>query len=151
MKYDFFVPGLPGTAGSKKGFGFLRPGGGIGVRMTENCKRKDAWRASVQAFALQAQVKPIGGPVTLHLTFRMPRPKQHHVAGKRENPLRKNAPMWHTSKPDCTKMVRAVEDALKGIAWHDDSQVVVQSNTKPYANSEDGAGCHVTIESLEAT
>jgi len=78
----------------------------------------------------------------------MPRPKQHHVAGNRENPLRKNAPAWHTSKPDVTKMVRAVEDALKGIAWHDDSQVVQQVNRKRYAM---GAGCSVTIESVEET
>jgi Holliday junction resolvase RusA-like endonuclease len=147
MTYTFFVPGIPGTAGSKSGFGFKRANGSIGVRMVDSCKRKDEWRAAVQAFALQAQVKPIGGPVRLTLTFHMPRPKQHHIGGNREKPIRANAPTWHTSKPDATKMLRAVEDALRGIAWHDDSQVVQQATEKPYANTE--AGCVVQIESVQ--
>ncbi|MBX3380919.1 MAG: RusA family crossover junction endodeoxyribonuclease [Phycisphaeraceae bacterium] len=145
MRYTFFVPGLPGTAGSKSGFGFKRPDGSVGVNMVDSCKRKDAWRAAVQAFALQAGVKPIGGPVTLRLTFSMPRPKQHHIGSDRAKPIRANAPKAHTGKPDVTKMVRAVEDALKGIAWHDDSQVVYQENTKHYA---DEPGATVQIEGV---
>ena len=147
MNFTFFVPGIPGTAGSKSGFGFKRANGSVGVRMVDSCKRKDEWRAAVQAFALQAQVKPIGGPVELIVRFQMPRPKQHFVAGDRAKGLRKNAPMFHTSKPDATKMLRAVEDALKGIAWHDDSQVCEQTTAKLYADVD--VGCVVQIVSLQ--
>lgn len=39
-----------------------------------------------------------------------------------------------TSKPDCDNIAKAVLDALNGIAYHDDSQVVCLTVAKWYSN-----------------
>lgn len=93
---------------------------------------------------------PLDGPVMLEVTFVLPRPAKHYlpVTKKRTEPvLRSDAPSWHTSKPDATKLLRALEDSLKGIAWADDSQVASQAVTKRY--SDDGrTGALVRISAL---
>lgn len=138
--FSFTVPGVPGTAGSKK---YVGHHAGKAILVDSNKKGKD-WRASVQLFARQAGVRPIAGPVQLCVTFYMPRPANHHKGSDRSKPLKDSAPARPLTKPDCTKMLRAVEDALKGIAWHDDSQVVSQRTEKHYAG-ERGPGCFVAI------
>lgn len=52
----------------------------------------------------------------------------------------------HTKKPDVDNIAKLVMDALNGLAWHDDSQVVSLSAHKAYAEQ---AGLVVTIRSLE--
>jgi Holliday junction resolvase RusA-like endonuclease len=61
--------------------------------------------------------------------------------------LKASAPANHTIKPDVTKLVRSLEDSLKGIVWLDDSQVVKQSASKRYVHLE-VAGAVVRIEEL---
>ena len=39
-------------------------------------------------------------------------------------PQRERVPSPHTGKPDCDNVAKAVLDALTGVAWDDDSQVV---------------------------
>ena len=67
-------------------------------------------------------------PLNLEVDFYVPRPKGHF--GKRG--LRLSAPAFPTVKPDATKLLRAVEDALTGIVWRDDAQVVEQHVSKLY-------------------
>jgi crossover junction endodeoxyribonuclease RusA len=82
------------------------------------------------------------GPILLEIGFRLPRPKGHYgVKG-----LRPSAPPYPVTKPDLTKLLRALEDALKGLAWRDDSQVVAQRITKDYTDGAPGA--HVRIVEL---
>lgn len=147
-RVQFFVPGIPATAGSKRAFPFRKADGKLGVRVTDSCARGKSWRDSVIAAALQVGTTLRCGPLKLTCTFSMPRPKFHYVASKREKGLRKDAPGFPTTKPDATKMLRAIEDALKGIAWHDDSQVVEQETKKRYATNEVGAS--ITIERMGA-
>ena len=62
--------------------------------------------------------------------------------------LTPSAPKYKTSKPDVGKTARAVEDALTGIAWVDDSQVVTSIAGKIW--SVDGAeGCAVLIAAMD--
>jgi Holliday junction resolvase RusA-like endonuclease len=42
-------------------------------------------------------------------------------------------------------MLRAVEDAMTGIAWIDDAQIVRQVVTKRYAEGADKPGALVTV------
>ena len=140
--FSFTVPGVPGTAGSKK---YVGHHAGKAILVDSNKKGKE-WRASVQLFARQAGVRPIAGPVQLCVTFYMPRPANHHKGGDRSKPVKDSAPARPLTKPDCTKMLRAVEDALKGIAWHDDSQVVDQDVSKWYAGAEGPRCCAKIVE-----
>lgn len=47
----------------------------------------------------------------------------------------------HVTRPDIDKLERAVFDALTGVLWHDDSQVVAVTKRKGFA--PDGAACVV--------
>ena len=60
---------------------------------------------------------------------------------------RKAAAMWHTGKPDADNLVKCM-DALNGIAWHDDSQVVDVRCLKRYDVEGEGERLSVQISPL---
>lgn len=143
----FFVPGIPATAGSKRGFVMKSPGTKHGFRavITDDAGQKGIdWRTSVQASAVQAMAgrDPIaaGVPLILEVTLTLPRPKAHY--SNKGNLRTKHMGYWKPTKPDLTKHIRAVEDALKGIAWADDAQIVRQVNEKRWGERP---GAQVTI------
>lgn len=138
----FFIPGIPATAGSKRGFPIRRKNGSIGVAMAPDNERAKPWMSHIASEAAKYFDKPIDGAVTLTLAFELTRPKGHFGA---KGNLKLSSPRYPTKKPDITKLVRAVEDALKGIAWHDDSCVVSQSNTKRYSERN---GVTISIDKL---
>lgn len=140
----FVVPGVAAPAGSKRGF--PRRGGG-GVIITDASKRTKPWQAAVAAAAADAMSGPLlAGPLELCLTFTVPRPAGHFGTGRNAGKVRDSAPALPTVKPDVTKLVRAVEDALTGVVWRDDSQVVSTHAHKVYGEP---AGCAVEVLSLE--
>lgn len=128
--YRIFVPGKPEPGGSKKGFAIPdkdRPGKYRAI-LTEVNRKSKPWRQSVAWAAKELIGMPIEGPIEIEFKFFMPRPKSHY--GRRG--LRPAAPALPTVKPDVTKLIRSTEDAMKGIAWIDDSQVVDQHGRKVY-------------------
>lgn len=124
---EFFVPGKPGTAGSKRSF--IAKTGKVVTK--DDCKDGPAWRADVRSKARDAMKEThpgqfgrlLDGPILLLLTFSIARPKGHYRSGKNSSNLRPSAPAKHTQKPDVVKMARAIEDALTKVIWRDDSQV----------------------------
>lgn len=139
----FFVPGIPQPGGSKRGF--VNPKTKR-VIITEDAKRNKPWRASVQAFALEACAGgPLSGPLCLRVTFVLPRPKCHFGSGRNAAVVRDSAPVYPAKKPDTTKLLRSTEDALTGIVWHDDAQVVEQHVLKIYG---DRPGAHIEVSRL---
>lgn len=117
---SFRVVGIAQPKGSMRAFtpkGWTRP-----ILTSTNPKVK-GWQ---QLVAEQAQgVAADGlfvGPVALGVAFLLPRPQSL--------PTRV---LHHTKKPDLDKLVRAVKDALKGVLYHDDAQVVRLVATKHYA------------------
>lgn len=91
------------------------------------------WRRTVRATCMAAGVKPIPGPIELELEFWIPRPK----SVKRESPIVRGS--------DLDKLARAILDAIDGVAYDDDAQVVALRATKRYAGSERLAGCRIAI------
>ena len=81
------------------------------------------WRRRVAANARLAMrgCSPLTGPVELTVTISRCRPKSHFNS---RGELKPDAPEYPITRPDTLKQVRAVEDALTGIVWLDDSQVV---------------------------
>lgn len=131
----FTAHGVPRPAGSKKGFPIKRKDGSIGVNLTDTSgKNGRIWRAVIQDAARQAMgdFDLMTGPLACVMVFNMPRPKKHYRTGKHAHELRKDAPYYHIVKPDACKLQRAVEDALTGIVWRDDSQVSLVYSTKIY-------------------
>ena len=107
--------------------------------MIESSARVKPWRESIRAAALAAMGDdwtPITGPVTVDLTFLLPRPKGHFGTGRNAGKLRDSAPTHHTTKPDLDKLIRAVLDALTSAGvWGDDSQVWGLAAAKGYADA----------------
>ena len=78
------------------------------------------WRSTVGLSARLAGSKPVSSPVAIEIDFYLPRPK----TVKR---------IYPTVPPDLDKLIRAVLDALTGIVYLDDSQVVEIKATKAYS------------------
>lgn len=114
----------------------------------QSCKRTMPWRQEVAAKAEEAMLASrldlFTGPLKLTTIFYMPRPKCHY--GK--NGLRPSAPPFPDKKPDLSKLVRAIEDAMTGIVYVDDAQVVFYDVSKRYAH-ETKAGVVITISRME--
>lgn len=133
----FTVFGLAAPAGSKTA-GKTKAGQ---VFMRDSSKRSYPWKKDVaQAAGLAMRSAPLlEGPLELVVRFYVPRPKGHY--GARGNVL-PSAPAWPTVKPDATKLLRAVEDAMTGLVWRDDAQVVVQHASKRYGEP---ARCEIAV------
>ncbi|MBF0342774.1 MAG: RusA family crossover junction endodeoxyribonuclease, partial [Nitrospirae bacterium] len=70
-------------------------------------------------------------PLFMSLMFYVPRPQSH--TNKRGQPT-KAWRAYPTSKPDLSNYIKGIEDALNGIAYHDDAQIVSESPHKRYAD-----------------
>lgn len=132
----FRVHGIPQTKGSTKAF--MRPGMRFPVITNDNTKNA-GWAATVSGEAQRARVAsglsaPVGGAVWLMLHFHVLKPKS----------LPKRI-MHATKKPDLDKMIRSVKDALKGVLYLDDAQVVDLFAQKRYSDSP---GVEVTFREL---
>ena len=141
---SFTVHGVAAPAGSKRGF---VKGGRVVI--TDDSKRSRPWKAQV-ADAAAAAMETQGplfegallvGPLSLRITFFLPRPKGHIGA----RGVKPSAPPYPAVKPDVSKLVRAVEDALTGVVWRDDAQVVAQFARKLYGEP---ARCEVYVEQV---
>lgn len=135
MTYTFTIPGIAQPAGSKRAF-CLKKGGAFTGRavVTDDNPKSKSWQAEVKHAALNAGVKPQDGPISLTLTFFMPRPKGHFGTGKNASTLKSDAPDCPTGRPDLLKLARGIEDALTGIAWRDDAQIVEEHLEKFYCD-----------------
>ena len=127
--FAFVVYGDPVPQGSARSFipkGWTRP-----IVTDSNAKLKP-WRQAVMAGAvetrLRAQTSALTGPVELTVTFYVPRPKS---AKKIAQP---------TKRPDLSKQLRALEDALTGVLFEDDAQVTTAIARKVYAGGHEDFG-----------
>lgn len=122
MSFSTFVSGTPVPQGSKSLSRF-------GV-MYEANKALKPWRERVTAAALWcAPVELMEGPLVLAVAFAMPRPK----TVKREFP---------SVKPDLDKLTRAIGDALSGVVYKDDAQIIRLDAIKFY---DDIPGAHIVV------
>ncbi len=130
------VSGIPRPGGSKTATLIRRKGGEIVmsngrplITTREAGKYTEDWRSLVSYTAKREwRGELLSGPLRLSVVFFMPRPKSHST----KRGLRPNAPTYHTCKPDRTKLMRAFEDALTGILWVDDTQIVAGPVEKKY-------------------
>lgn len=141
----FFVPGIAKPAGSKRAF-FNKHTGKAAI--VDACKTSGDWKGDVKAFAHTEMIgkgPPRTGPLHLFVGFILPRPKSHYGTGKNAGVLKPSAPTWHTSKPDATKLLRCIEDAMTGIVWTDDAVIAKQEVFKGYGSQ---IGAKVTVTEL---
>ena len=77
----------------------------------------------------RTKTQPIEGPLGLRLTFFMPIPVSWSKA-KKESAVKGD--LLPTTKPDIDNLAKTVMDALNGIAYRDDNQVVRLEVSKFY-------------------
>lgn len=144
----FTVLGRPQPAGSKRAFANPKTGK---IIVTDDAKGSRPWKQQVAGEAIDAWpyvlTNLLEGPLELDVTFVLARPKGHYRTGKFADLVRDSAPPCPIVKPDTTKLLRAVEDALTGILWRDDAQVVEQSARKVYGSPE---RCEIRVSCLGA-
>jgi crossover junction endodeoxyribonuclease RusA len=141
---SFFVPGVPVPKGSAKAY--VNKYTGRAQVMQDNREKQKPWASAITLTAMERGVKGTLAPVRVDMVFSMPRPKSHFGSGRNATSIKPSAPLAHTSKPDLDKLIRCVLDALTGVAWHDDSQVVKVVASKGYG---DLIGVLITLEPLE--
>lgn len=162
---SFSVYGKPRPQGSKQaqviyngaGKPVLKNGRILAVVRDDNKDLRN-WRNQVADKAMEAyrsatHTSPdnskdpglLSGPVALCVEFVRPRPKGQYGTGRNAGILKMSAPEHPTAKPDTVKLARAVEDAITGVVWIDDSQVVKHVLTKRFGDRYE---THVTITVL---
>lgn len=133
---QFWVAGLPVPQGSSRAFVVA---GRARITSTSGHKLQD-WRqaiASEARFAFQALQE---GPVRVQAVFYVPRPTSR---AKRD--------LWPDRKPDVDKLARAALDALTGVAFKDDAQVVQLEASKHYAVGDKQPGVLIDVAPLLRT
>lgn len=71
----------------------------------------------------------LNGPLHMTCIFAFDRPKSHL---RKNGALAKGAPLEKTSKPDLDNLAKFVKDALNGVAYKDDSQIINLTVSKIY-------------------
>ena len=102
----------------------FRRGNHIG--MYDPGKSKD-WKSEVRWQAIEQKARNMEGALVLELIFLLKRPKS----------LPRKV-LHHIKKPDLDNLVKAIKDALKGICYRDDSQIVRINAEKIYATDKTG-------------
>ena len=124
-----WVPGIPAPQGSKR-----HVGRGI---MVESSTKVGPWRERValavaEAVGPEHELPPKEAGIVVNAQFVFVRPASHL---KRDGvSLRRGRPPAPSMRPDLDKLLRAVLDALTGIAFADDAQVVAVNAGKEYGN-----------------
>ena len=148
---EFFVPGKPLTAGSKSAIPGKGPGGRPLIVESGDRKAKSAWRDDVRQAAMHAVEMDSfptweTEPIEAVFTFVVKRPSGQLRSGRFAGQLQPWAVGRRpTTRPDALKMARAVEDALTGVLYADDSQIVDERLHKVYG---DQAGVGPRAEGL---
>jgi crossover junction endodeoxyribonuclease RusA len=132
MSYTFTILGPPATKGSTRSF--INPRTRKVVTVAD-AKRLPEWTQAAGWAARAARLPAVKKPdaVRVSALFEFAKPAS---APRREFP---------TVKPDSDKLVRALLDALTGIAYEDDAQVVDVIVTKRYGAE---AKTTVTVQRL---
>jgi Holliday junction resolvase RusA-like endonuclease len=136
----FTVHGKAEPAGSKRAFAIKRGGVPTGrVAVVDANPKAKSWQHDVKHSALEAMTGAglvlVAGPVNVSMTFYTPHPKSHYGTGRNATVLKPSAPRFPTGRPDSLKLARGTEDALTGIVWRDDAQVVDLDVHKRYGCS----------------
>lgn len=122
MEYTFTVYGMPIPQGSLRAF---MPKGAKHPVLTADNKKLKPWRQQVSGTAVASIKTLVKRPfaVEVHVAFFFDRPASlaRQVVHK-------------TTKPDVDKLLRSILDALTGIAYEDDAQVIRASQEKLFGS-----------------
>lgn len=137
MQAEFFIEGLPIAKGrprvTKRGY-------------TYTPKRTKRYEDHVRdCYLLGVGEEPSEDGLLVYLCFTFPIPKSYPK--KRVEAIRTKRELY-TKKPDLDNLAKTVLDALNGVAYEDDSQVVGLHLRKEYSRKPGDVGVSVYIQSV---
>ncbi len=132
VEFSFSVPGEPVAKGRPR---FARVGGFVRTFTPEKSVR---FEDTVRLIAQAAGAEVIDGPVCVRIEAVWPM-----KGAPRKGVPRPSVPK--TTKPDADNVAKAICDALNGITWHDDGQVVELLVRKRHAAQGETAQTLVTV------
>ena len=117
--FTCFVRGIPAPQGSKRAFNV----GDRAVVVDVNPRKLKDWRSAINS-VLQDKWEgpPLEGAVSVELNFQLLRPPS---VSEKKRP-------YPSVMPDIDKLARAALDAMTGIVFRDDAQVVLLMVEKVY-------------------
>ena len=141
--FTFTVLGKPAPQGSKR-----HVGRGVMVESSKRCK---PWRQDVRHTALDLRPDDwyanMDAAIALSVVFVFARPKSHFRANGQ---LKPSAPAHCTGRiGDVSKLVRAVEDAMTGIIYNDDAQIISLIAHRRFANDREQPSAIITVTALD--
>lgn len=134
--YTFTVPGKPQGQGRPR---FARMGKFV---RTYDPQQSTDWKSKVAVFARDAGVRPAQGAVRVEVVAYLPRPQR---LCRRIDP---EGVLPAMCKPDADNIVKAILDALTGIAYADDNHVADFRVRKLYHAKGGQPQTVVTIEGM---
>lgn len=101
-------------------------------------KYLDLLRFHASMAAAREDWNPNHDAVHVEYRFVFARPAEHYGTGRNAGKVKPSAPLDHLTKPDVVNLVKPIEDAMTGILWDDDRQVVSFTASKHWsANGRD--------------
>ena len=142
MHITFFVPGQP------QGKARARTVSHGGFTHSYTPKKTKVYEESIRdTYVLSGGKHLLGNvPVNVSITAVFRVPKSYT---KKEKALCYSGKRLPLVKPDVDNITKAVLDALNGVAWHDDSQVVAVDVVKLYEQEPDHEGLFINIRSVD--
>jgi len=95
--------------------------------------------------AVGTEFRPYDQAICVRVNAHFARPKGHFGTGKNEGVLKESAPEHMLVKPDADNVIKAVIDALNGIAFTDDKLIVHIHGSKAYSERP---RCEIEIYTL---
>ena len=122
----FEIPGEPHGKGRPR---FRRLGNFVS---TYNDKKTQSYEALVKQSAKEAfgDTDILETPISLYLYIKLPIPKSY---SKKRSEACLNGSEKPIKKPDASNVLKSVEDAMNGVVYKDDSQIVNFHVTKVYS------------------
>ena len=131
----------PGVAKSERKRQRFIPGKGNCGHRTDEPDRAD-FKSRLAAFAAKAFSEPLEGPVGLSLQVFRPQPNSYPKKPTNGNPW----PWADVKRPDADNYAKICQDAMNGIAFRDDSQIIDLRVSKAFGPH----GVRVTVWTIEA-
>lgn len=144
---EMAIAGEPQPKGSLKAIPVKQKDGTLRVAMKNDNPKTKEWQdlMSFHATSEMRGASPWEGPVVINAYFRLTRPKSHYMA---KGKLRNDLVVEHIDKPDLDKLARCVLDALTGICYVDDCQVVTLAATKSYSDFSNYPGLTLVVRGM---
>jgi Holliday junction resolvase RusA-like endonuclease len=152
----FTVPGKAQPAGSKSAFvpknkktgqPYKDKHGRIIVNVVDANPNTKDWQKQVAQVASQVwgERQLLTMPLAVQFVIYKVRTKNHYGTGRNADQLKPDAPAYPASAPDVLKLARGIEDALTGIVYRDDAQIVHEELRKEWGEH---AGVQITIATM---